>query len=653
LTITDKDGGTSTDSLTVTVANVAPSVDAGTDLNSAPGQVLSFAGRFTDPGSLDTHTIRWNFGDGSAPVTGSLTPSYSYNTPGTYTATLTLTDNDGAVTTDTLQVVVAPYPTLTISDRTLTEGDTGSLQAIFTVSLSSPSLLPVTVTYSTANGTATAGSDYTAATGTLTFAAGETSKTITIQITGDTLVEPTETFFVNLTSANNATIADGQGQATLIDNDVVVLPSLSINDVSLTEGDTGTKALIFTVSLSTATTRPVTVAYSTANGTAIACSDYTTASGTLTFAAGETSKTITVQVIGDTLVEANETFFVNLTNASNATILDGQGQATIINNDTRRPASIRAQGTVRINGGGDFDGAALNSNDDAFIYAGSGYQINGQIELAVRRDANGNPIRDRQNKMILADGALTVGSGYTTAQVSGNISNQYAGVTTPQVIDPLVIDVPAYASTRQTEYDRRVPGGTSTATFNASTHPLNTTADWMNRFPTPGTATTPRVVRVTNGGLNIPANVILRDTVIIVENGDINLNGSGHTFTNVMLITNNGNINLGNVQSTGLAAFASGSVNMNGGARFSGDTLLANGSSSGSITFNGATTTTDASSNLRVIAQGNLTFNGATNTRGQFLTARNFTFNGSSTLIGSIDAKGDITFNGKATVVGV
>ncbi len=393
----------------------------------------------------------------------------------------------------------------------------------------------------------------------------------------------------------------------------------------------------------------MTVHYTTANGTATAGSDYTAVCGTLTFAAGETSKTISVQVAGDSLVEANETFFVNLSGALNATIADAQGQATLVNNDVARPASIRAEGIVRINGGGDFDGNPLNPNDDAFIYAGSGFQFNGQLELAVRRDASGQPLRDRQGRLLLANHAVTVGTGYTIARANGS---NYAGLETPQVVERQTILVPAYATTRQSEYDRRVPPGTSAVTFTATT-PLNTVADWHSRFPASGTATLPRVVRVTNGGLNIPANLVLRDTVMIVENGDINFNGSGQTLSNVMLIASNGNINLGNVQSIGLAVFASGSITMNGGARFGGSTLLANGSSAGSITFNGATTTTDANSSLQVIAQGNLTFNGATHTRGQFLTARDFTFNGSSTLLGSIEAKGNITFNGRATVVGL
>ena len=92
------------------------------------------------------------------------------------------------------------------------------------------------------------------------------------------------------------------------------------------------------------------------------------------------------------------------------------------------------------------------------------------------------------------------------------------------------------------------------------------------------------VVKVTGGGLNIPSNVNLNNYVITVESGDINFNGSGHNLNNVMLKTNNGNVNLANVSAQDLSLFASGSINTNSGARFAGDSLLTTGTSNGNIT---------------------------------------------------------------------
>lgn len=230
-------------------------------------------------------------------------------------------------------------PTLSINNVSITEGNSGTKNAGFTVNLSEASTQSISVNYATANDTAIAGSDYIAKSGTLNFSPGQTSKTFTVPILGDTLDEANETFKVNLSQANNATIADGQGVGTIIDNDdsTPVLSQLSINDVSVTEGDSGSKNATFTVSLSAASTESITVDYGTGNGTATAGSDYTAESGTLTFAAGETSKTISVAVTGDTTVESDETFNVNLSNASNATIGDGQGVGTILNNDLSQP----------------------------------------------------------------------------------------------------------------------------------------------------------------------------------------------------------------------------------------------------------------------------------------------------------------------------
>jgi len=108
--------------------------------------------------------------------------------------------------------VAPPSHVLTINDVSVTEGDSGTTLAIFTVTLSDPSSVTASVQYSTANGTATAGSDYVAKSGTLTFSPGTTSQTISVTVINDTTAEPDETFFVKLFNATNATIADGQGQ---------------------------------------------------------------------------------------------------------------------------------------------------------------------------------------------------------------------------------------------------------------------------------------------------------------------------------------------------------------------------------------------------------------------------------------------------------
>ncbi len=124
----------------------------------------------------------------------------------------------------------------------------------------------------------------------------------------------------------------------------VVPPSFSINDVSVTEGNSGTVNAVFTVTRSGDVSRAVAVDYATANGTAVAPGDYLAIPTTLlSFAAGQTSRTVTVVVNGDTLKEANETFFVNLTNATGgAVISDNQGVGTIVNDDGKPRSSSMA-----------------------------------------------------------------------------------------------------------------------------------------------------------------------------------------------------------------------------------------------------------------------------------------------------------------------
>jgi hypothetical protein len=221
-------------------------------------------------------------------------------------------------------------PQVQIGDATVTEGNTGTASASFTVTLSAPSTQPVTVAYATGNSSATAGSDYQAASGTLTFAPGQTSKTLTVLVNGDRFAEPNETFVVNLSSPTNATIADAQGVGTIVDDE----PRITINDVSKAEGKNGNTSFTFTVSLSAASDQPVTVSYRTVDGTATAGSDYTSASGAITFAPGQTTKTITIQVKGDNKPEPNETFYLELfSNSSNSVLTRTRGIGTILDDD--------------------------------------------------------------------------------------------------------------------------------------------------------------------------------------------------------------------------------------------------------------------------------------------------------------------------------
>ena len=238
---------------------------------------------------------------------------------------------------EALETAEPAMPGLSIADVSVKEGNSGTRLMTFTVTLSTAAAGPVTVAYSTADGTATSGSDYVAASGNLTFAAGEISKTITVKVKGDKVAEGNEAFTVRLGNAAGATIADGSATGTITNDDAAAkLPALSVGDVSLREGDSGTAELMFVVTLDKAATSRVTVNYATTDGTATAGSDYAALAGKLTFAPGETSKMVHVAVKGDTVVEANETFSLTLSGARGTTIADATAVGQITDDDTQQ-----------------------------------------------------------------------------------------------------------------------------------------------------------------------------------------------------------------------------------------------------------------------------------------------------------------------------
>ena len=219
-----------------------------------------------------------------------------------------------------------PAPGFAINDVSVTEGGTLS----FTVTKTGSTSSSFSVDYATANVTAIAGSDYTAASGTLTFAAAETTKPVTVSTIDDTTVESSETLYVNLSGATGgATITDSQGVGTINDNDTAATcngVSFAIGNAADTEGN----GLAFAVTKSGTASISCSVSYATADGTAVAPGDYTATSGTLAFAASETTKYVSVTTLINAPGESNETLYVNLSNPTNgSTISDSQGVGTL------------------------------------------------------------------------------------------------------------------------------------------------------------------------------------------------------------------------------------------------------------------------------------------------------------------------------------
>ena len=279
--------------------------------------------------AVATHEIGHSLGLRHTSVSGSLMEPF-------YNSAITTPQADDIAGIRTIYGTAAAVAgSVSIGDVVITEGNAGTQTAIFTVTRTGGTAA-FNINFATANNTALSGSDYVLNSGTLSFGSGVNTQTISVTINGDTAVEPNESFFVNLSGATNgATISDGQGVGTIVTDDSgSIAGSVSINNVTITEGDIGTTTATFTVTR-TGGTAAFSINYATANNSALSGSDYVATFGTLSFGSGVNSQTITVAINGDKAIESNETFFVNLSGATNgAAISDGVGDGTIVNDDT-------------------------------------------------------------------------------------------------------------------------------------------------------------------------------------------------------------------------------------------------------------------------------------------------------------------------------
>jgi hypothetical protein len=231
---------------------------------------------------------------------------------------------------------------LTIDDPSANPVD-GPTIISFTVTLTGAAAAPVTVDYATADRTAKAGTDYTAVTGSLTFNPGETSKVVRVSLAGPKGVGPNKDLFLVLSNPTNASLAKGTGIGTLVYVTTGAV-SVYVDDPTVAEGYQGVTLLGFTLSLSNGgVSGPVKVDYTTADGTAVAGTDYTAQSGTLTFAGVRKQGSIVVAIHGNSTPGSNRTFFLNLSNAVGVAIAKAQGTGTILDDDPTPAATTVAQ----------------------------------------------------------------------------------------------------------------------------------------------------------------------------------------------------------------------------------------------------------------------------------------------------------------------
>ena len=302
---------------------------------------------------------------------------------------------------------------LAVADAEATEGEDPSLD--FVVTLAPAAAWTVTVDYATHAGTARAGADYTDTSGTLTFAPGETAKTVSVPVIDDTVEDTPETLTVKLSNANppyneeegewewgsqeaGVLIADAVATGTIRNTEDQAEPrAVSVSDASAAEGD----SVVFTVSLSATSSQQVTVDYATSDGTATAGEDYTATSGTLTFQAGETTKTISVPITDDTDNEGDETFTVTLSNAAGAD-LGTQAATGTIRNRPVAPLTASFSGVPAEHDGSEFTFDLSFSENVAAGYArirDHAFSVNGATIKKAQRKTQGS----NQNWTVTVD----------------------------------------------------------------------------------------------------------------------------------------------------------------------------------------------------------------------------------------------------------
>jgi len=362
--------------------------------------------------------------------TGVATATLKARNPGPAHITASAT-NGGTTVNSSQATLTVTGPSLSINDVSQNEGDSGTTTFTFTVTLSAPAPVPVTFDIASQDNTATTpNNDYVARSLTgQTIAAGLQTYTFDVTVNGDVDLEPAETFFVNVSNVSGASVSDAQGVGTIVTDDVA---KLSVNDVSLLEADFGTTTFTFTVTSSLpAPPGGISFDISTRNGTAVSNSDYVARSLTSqSIAAGQMSYTFDVIVNGETLVEPNETFFVNISNVSaNAAIDDGQGQGTIQNDDGA--ALVISQ----VYGGGNNSGAVFQNDFVEIFNRGTSTVDFSVTPYSVHYAGVGSSFGN--SKTNLTTGRIPPGK-YFLVQESGGTSNG-APLPTPDAVGTIAM----------------------------------------------------------------------------------------------------------------------------------------------------------------------------------------------------------------------
>ena len=345
-----------------------------------------------------------------------------------------------------------------IADASVIEGDAGTVNLSFTVSLDQPAKGSESLTVSTADVVpgATAGVDYTALTNQpLTFVAGQETATVNVVVNGDTEIEPDETFTITLTSVSNVAIGTGTATGTIINDDGVI--AVSVNDVTVTEGNAGTTNATFTITLAEPALGGESIRIETSDGTAtVADNDYVAGSENITFVADQTTETFTVLVNGDTDIELDETFTVTLSLPVGLVITDGTGIGTILNDDDD-PGDVTAPSVTVNQAAGQADPTSVSPILFTVVFSEPvvGFAT-GDVTLAGTAGATTAVVTDSgdattfsvavsgmtQSGTVIASVGAGVATDAATNPNTASTSTDNTVMYAPDVDAPLTIDVP-------------------------------------------------------------------------------------------------------------------------------------------------------------------------------------------------------------------
>jgi hypothetical protein len=306
-------GGASAD-----VVLTAGTATSGTDFGAAAVPASVSVNCLLLPGGNSTPVAVTIKGDTLSEASETFTAKLVSGGADVSTSTVTIVDND-------------PQPTVTVGAAPAASEGAAGATLNFPVTLSAAAGRAVTVNYATADGSATAGSDYTTTNGTLSIPAGQTTGTISVPVTADAVDEDDETVGVTISAPVGAALGAAETQSatgTITDDDSL---TLNVTGASVVEGAAGAHTVTNAiVNLSTTSSTAVTVSFKTIDGTALAGSDYLAATGTATIPAGAKTALIPVTINGDGVAESDEVFGVTISSPSRGTIATNGGTAPII-----------------------------------------------------------------------------------------------------------------------------------------------------------------------------------------------------------------------------------------------------------------------------------------------------------------------------------